>query len=205
MRAGAWSNTATSPPRFELAAGAPASRMHYPNDDPERDRHAHRAAHLLCGNAFRAMTDISGDRLRRIAEVVHGSRGQGVAGHRHGRAGAGAHVSWPVARGVAAGLRNHGLLESIGDPRLDGRAVLHRDRRKNSDRRNGRGAALVADRHRPGRRPPRQRQLHHRVAVGVGAGHARHRPMWLGPCGVAGRHRPGAGMARSADPMSRAR
>ena len=95
--------------------------------------------------------------LRGAAAAVRGRRGQGVAGHRHGRADGGAHASRPGARGVAAGLRNHGAGRVDRQADLDGRAVPRGDQHQASGRRDGRGAALVADRHRPGRRRPHQR------------------------------------------------
>ena len=96
------------------------------------------------------------------------------------------------------------LVESIGNADLDGRAVPRGDQYQVSDRRDGRGAALVADRHRPGRRRPHQREHRFRFAVGGGVGIARHRPVGAGPCGVARRFDRALAMARGADPMSRA-
>ena len=43
-----------------------------------------------------------------------------------------------------------------------------------------------------------------RVAVGGGAGHARHRPMRAGPCGWRDDFDQALAMARSTDPMSHA-
>ena len=142
---------------------------------------------LLCGNAFRVHADISGglfDELRELCSAAgdKASLAIGMAGlvGEHMMRGRMREASRLASETMA-------LIESIGDPTLDGRAVHLADRHQVSDRRDGRGAALVADRHRPGRRRTRQGQLHFRVAVGVGAGHARHRPMGAGPCGLARR------------------
>ena len=62
------------------------------------------------------------------------------------------------------------LVESLGDPTLDGGAVLRRRSTPRSRPASGRRAAVVAEGHRPGRRRPGQRQLHHRVAVGARLG-----------------------------------
>ena len=174
-----------------------------PADDPDRTamRIAPRA--LLCGNAFRVHVDISGGRFEELRELCaaagdKASLAIGMAGlvmehMRHGR----------VREASRLASETMALVESIGDPTLTvglSLAAIYQV----SDRRDGRSAALVADRHRPGRRRPHQREHHLRVAVGGGVGNARHRPVGAGPSGVARRLDRALAMARGADPMSHA-
>ena len=88
---------------------------------------------------------------------MRGRRGQGVAGHRHGRAGdASTCVHGRVREASRLASETMALVESIGDPTLTVGLSFAAIVRQASGRRDGRGAALVADRHRPGRRRPGQ-------------------------------------------------
>ena len=135
---------------------------------------------------------------------MHGRRRQGVAGDgmaglmmehmRHGR----------VREASRLASETMALVESIGKPDLDGRAVPRDDRHEVSDRRDGRSAALVADRHRAGRRRP--------VKGNISTGR-RWRWRWhtrgtarcaLGRAGWRDDFDRALAMTRSADPMSHA-
>jgi class 3 adenylate cyclase len=74
-----------------------------PADDPSRAAMRIAPRTMLCGIAWRVHAHARCP-LREIAPVVHRHRGQGVTGHRHGRAGDRSRASGPDARGVAAGL-----------------------------------------------------------------------------------------------------
>ena len=188
MRAGAWSAT-----RDVVAAWASWERARQvadalPADDADRTAMRIAARALLCGNAFRVHVDISGGLFRGAARACARPPETNRRWPSAWPGWLGEHMTpRPGARGVAAGLRNHGAGRVDRQSDLDGRAVPRGDHHQDSDRRDGRGAALVADRHRPGRRRPRQGERRFRFAVGGGAGHARHRPVGAGPCGVARR------------------
>ena len=85
---------------------------------------------LLCGNAFRVHADISGGLFEELRELCAAAGDK--ASLAIGMAGLvdGAHDAWPGARGVAAGLRNHGAGRVDRRSDLDGRAVLVGDRRQ---------------------------------------------------------------------------
>ena len=205
MRAGAWAAT-----RDIVAAWASWERARQvadalPADDAGRTAMRIAARAWLCGNAFRVHVDISGGLFEELRELCTAAGDKpslaiGMAGlaleHNAPRPGAG---------GVAAGLRNHGAGRVDRQADLDDRAVPRSDQYQVSDRRDGRGAALVADRHRPGRRRPHQRE--HSFSV------RRWRSRWHRAAPPGGRWavRGGAttydralAMARGADPMSHA-
>ena len=132
---------------------------------------------LLCGTALRVHVDISGARFEELRQLCaaagdKASLAIGMAGlvrehMMHGR----------VREASRLASETMALVESIGDPTLTVGLSIAPIAVKVDSRRDGRGAALVADRHRPGRRRPDQGKLHLRVAVGGGAGNARHRPV----------------------------
>ena len=123
---------------------------------------------LLCAHAYRLHVNISGGRFEELRQLCaeagdKASLAIGMAGlvteHLKPR---------PHAGGVAAGLRNHGAGRVGRQSHLDSPAVL-RCHHEASNRRDRRGAALVADRHRSGwRRPARAGSLSYR----------RSRPRW---------------------------
>ena len=78
------------------------------------------------------------------------------------------------------------LLESIGDPTLTMGLAFIAFSQLGGCRRVRRGLAVVADRHRPGRRRPRQgRRLRYRITAGGRVGISRHRSVVAGPSRVA--------------------
>ena len=177
-----------------------------PADDPSRAAMRIAPRTMLCGTAFRVHADISGGRLRRIAAVVHRSRGQGVAGHRHGRADDRSLVSWPGARGVAAGIRNIGAgrVDRRSDARLSGcpswrSTPSFRAARSAEALRWSQTVIDLAD------GDPTKGNFIIGSPLALALGHARHRPMGAGPSRMARRLHQALAMARSADPMSHAR
>ena len=109
-------------------------------------------------------------------------------------------VSGPDARGVAAGIRSTWpCIESIGDPTLTvGLSFAAIYAKIAEAARWPTCCGWSQTRHRPGRRRPRQRQLHFRVAVGVRVGAAGSARYCLGRPGLARRPatRPGHGPQR---------
>ena len=185
MRAGTWAATRDVAAAYLSWERARRVADALPDNDPNRLSMRIAPRTLLCAHAFRRPRGHLRRTLRGAAAVVRRSRGQGVAGYRHDRAHARAHEARPGARGVAAGHRNHGARRVVRRSDTHCRAVLLADHHQAADGRDGRGAALVADRHRPGRRRPDQRKLHHRVAVGGHGGITRHRPLRPGPSRLA--------------------
>ena len=188
MRAGAWLST-----RDVVAAWASWERARQvadalPADDADRTAMRIAAAHPAvpsrlpspCRHLRRPFSRSCESCARppgTNASLAIGMAGLGQEHMRHGR----------VREASRLASETMALVESIGDADLDGQAVPRGDRHQVRDRRDGRGAALVADRHRPGRRRPHQREHRFRFAVGGGVGIARHRPVGAGPCGVARR------------------
>ena len=160
---------------------------------------------LLCGNAFRVHADISGGLFEELRELCT------AAGDKPslaiGMAGLMAEhmMSRPGARGVAAGLRNHGAGRVDRRSDVDGRAVPRGDQHEDSGRRDGRGAALVADCHRPGRGRPSQRERHSSGRRWRWRWHTRGTARCaLGRAGWRDDFDRALAMARGADPMSHA-
>ena len=90
-----------------------------PADDPDQTVDAHRAAHHAVRDRLASPVNSSRRPLRGVAGVVHRRRGQGVAGHRHGRAGDRSRVPRAGSREASRLASEHmALLESIGDPTL---------------------------------------------------------------------------------------
>ena len=193
MRAGAWLAT-----RDVVAAWASWERARQvadalPADDADRTAMRIAARTLLCGNAFRVHADISGGLFEELRELCTAAGDKpslaiGMVGlvmehMSHGR----------VREASRLASETMALVESIGMPTLTVELSLAAISTKLPDRRDGRDAALVADRHRADRRRPGQGEHRFRFAVGGGVGIARHRAVGAGPCGVARRLRPGAG------------
>ena len=123
-----------------------------PDDDPGRTGCASRPAPCCAAPAGEFDAHIAGPLSRSCGSCAR-SRRQGLAGHRHDRAGDRADDAWPCAGGVAAGVRTDGAA------RVDRRSGLDRWgwrpwRSRCNDRAGefGRHTAVVTDRHRPGRR-----------------------------------------------------
>ena len=170
MRAGAWAAT-----RDIVAAWASWQRARQvadalPADDPDRTAMRIAARALLCGNAFRVHADISDGLFEELRELCtaagdKASLAIGMAGlvlehMRHGR----------VREASRLASETMALVESIGKPTLTVGLSLAAIGTQASGRRDGRGAALVADRHRAGRRRPGQREHRFRIAAGGGVG-----------------------------------
>ena len=95
MRAGTWSTHRDIAAASQLGAGAPdrrrvARRRRGPHRDANRAAH-HALRHRLASRCEHRRP------LRRAAGVVRARRRQGLAGHRHGRAGGESYVPWPRA------------------------------------------------------------------------------------------------------------
>ena len=193
MRAGAWLST-----RDVVAAWASWERARQvadalPADDADRTAMRIAAGTLLCRHAFRVHVDISSTRFPELRELCAaagdkwslaiGMAGLGQEHMRHGR----------MREASRLASETMALVESIGDATLTITLSLAAIATEDRDRRGGRHAALVADRHRPGRRRPHQGEHRFRFAAGDGAGHARHRPVGARRCGLARRLRPGDG------------
>ena len=166
----------------KLGARPQRSPTHCPPTTPTGQRCASRPRTMLCGIAWRVRAVERGRRpLRGIAGVVHRRRGQGVAGHRHGRAGDRSRVPGPDPRGVAAGIGSQGPHRVDRRSDVDGGAVLPGDLRQGSQRRvvvtccGGRRRVIdLAD------GDPSKGQLHFRVSVGDRLGVAGYRPVLPG-------------------------
>ena len=109
MRAAAWSTNrdiAAARVSWERAcriADATARRRPRPIGDAHRPPH-----HAVCHRLSSPSSPGKPGPLRGAAGVVQRGRGQGLAGHRHDRAGHRAPLRWARARGVAAGIRTDG-------------------------------------------------------------------------------------------------
>jgi adenylate cyclase len=130
---------------------------------------------LLCGNAFRVHADISGglfEELRQLCAAAAEKRWLAI-----GMVGLlGEHMMHGKVREASQLASEHmTLIESIGETGEMGEAL-----------RWSQTVIELAD------GDPTKGNFVFGVAVGVGAGHARHRSMGAGPCGVARRLRPGA-------------
>ena len=131
----------------QLGAGAPGRRRAARRRSGS-DCDAHRAAHPVVRHRLRGSMPTSPttgfDELRELCAAAgdKASLAIGMVGlvTEHSRCTAGVREASRLASEPMA------LVESIGDPTLDGRAVLRGDRREARDRRDGRGAAA-------GRRP----------------------------------------------------
>ena len=156
MRAGAWAtNRDIAAARSELGARPPGRRRAARRrSGPHRD--AHRAAHPAvrhrmpgpCGHLPAAASTSSGSCARAAgdkASLAIGMAGLVVRAPMHGR----------IREASRLASEHMALIESIGDPTLTVGLSSPGDRyAKCSDRRDDRGAAVVAARHRPGRRRP---------------------------------------------------
>ena len=103
MRAATWATNGAT----ELGA-RPNDRRRIARRGPQPGGHAHCPAHHVVRHRLSSPYEYCRGPLRGTAGVVHRRRGQGVAGHRHGRAGDRSRVSGPGGRGVAAGIGSYG-------------------------------------------------------------------------------------------------
>ncbi len=107
---------------------------------------------VLCVNAFRVHVDISGglfEELRQLCAAAGDKRSLAI-----GMAGLVEVHTMYGRMGEASRMASEtmALIESIGDPSLTVRLSMFPISRQASHQRDRRGAALVADRHRAGRR-----------------------------------------------------
>ena len=97
-----------------------------PAEDPNRAAMRIAPRTMLCGTAWRVHERVAGARFDELRRVVHRRRGQGVTGHRHGRAGD------LITRFRAGCARRRGWHPKPGPRRVDrrsdpdGGAVLRR-------------------------------------------------------------------------------
>ena len=100
-----------------------------PDDDPDRTAMRIAPRTMLCVTGWRVNVNRSPGRFEELRELCSARRGQGLAGHRHDRAGGRVSCSW-ATREEASRLASEqmALLESIGDPDPDHGAGVHGDR-----------------------------------------------------------------------------
>jgi hypothetical protein len=123
-----------------------------PVEDPDQLSMRIAPRTMLCATDWqgRAVQESRGP-LRRIAGVVRRGRGQGLAGHRHERAGHRAPVRWAFGW-LATGIRTDGAARVNRRSHLDHRVGVRSVRQLVQCRRIRRDLAVVADHRRPGRR-----------------------------------------------------
>ncbi len=146
---------------------------------------------MLCATDFQAQSG-SGKPgpVRGAPRAVQRVRGQGLAGHRHDRAGHRAQFTGRAHEASRLASEQMALLESIGDPNLTLGLAFVRIHQLVRRGRVRRAPAVVADRHRPRRgRPHQGRRLRYGVAPGGGVGVPRRCPLVAGPSWVAARLR----------------
>ena len=106
-------------------------------------------------------------RFDELRELCRRRRGQGVTGHRHGRAGFRALIVHGRFREASQlGSELMALLESIGDPTLTVGLLYAPLTAKFQTGELAEVLRLAQTHDRPGRRRPRQGQPHHRITVG---------------------------------------
>ena len=154
MRAAAWSANRDSAPPGSVGSAHARSPTHC-RRRPRPIVDAHRPAHhAVCHRLASPTIQESPWPLRGAAGVVQRGRGQGLAGHRHGRAGHRAPLRRARARGVAAGIRTDGAAGVDRRSQLDHRVGVRSVRQLVRCRRIRRDLAVVADHYRPGRGDP---------------------------------------------------
>ena len=123
-----------------------------PADDPDRTAMRIAPRTMLCATAWRVAFD--------VADAASTNCGSCAPPPGTRRRWPSAWPGWWSSTASTAGVREASrlaseamaLLESIGDPTLTVGLSMHAIATPRFDRRDGRGAAVVADRHRPGRR-----------------------------------------------------
>ena len=136
-----------------------------PADDPDRAAMRIAPRTMLCGIAFRVHVNVAGDRFDELRELCTAAGDKASLAIAHGRAGADHAFHDRMRERRSWGPKRWHLIESIGDPTLDGGTVPDGDLRQARKRGVVRGAAVVTGGDRPGRRRPVHRRLHFWVAL----------------------------------------
>ena len=171
----------------QLGAGPPASPTQLPDDDPDQTVDAHRAPHHAVRHRLASRSADSAGAASRNC----GSCAPRPATRRSlaiGMTGLVIELLYAGRAREASRLASEqmALLESIGDPTLTIGLAFAAFCQGTKPAKSADDLAVVADRHRPGRRRPRQgRRLRYGIAAGGGVGMARRRSVVAGPSRMA--------------------